>query len=602
MSSSDLLSSTLKWPGKGLYGLKSSVLQTTENNLVKQTIVSDHMRNHYRLLGNAKPGIDAKPPKAMVLGQKCRDRARKEMAQLTYTQNVLNQFAAETNRDTPRSRASHSARSRRIVQSQPTTYRARSRSIQSGPMMTRSLNMNGSTQSLNQATFSNNDMANKLFGDGVLNQALTAMSALGKMTSTTRNKSSADVLDKHPDSFSQPHPTAHKPRLVKRDGTSSLINNRSYYNPPRKAKPPSAKQPDVQPTVVDENKKKEDEQAALREQLNKSFELRQNVEKKIKKAKATTMATPVARKQSDEVLKRFGLTEDERLQYVRFMQELTDTIIQKNLTTESAIEKLFEIHIDRNRGQLNEKRLRDLLEALKDDLGVQTSRQSNTYSTVQKAATYDSEPIPPQTPVTTRKESLVFTPKTPHDERRRSSFDVNEPLPWESNNDIDKPPTITKRITQESHANTFNNNNNNKQNSFNDDYLFAPSSTPVKPKPRSSLLTNNDDHHHHHQLPDITNALATESESESAIPVNLNATVRKPITDLKNIDWLTDPEPTKTIIQKSPLHEVDQHHFEEEDDPVDHSQHKRSSVELNDHPEHATYGSNDFDDDDNSQV
>ncbi|CAF4688522.1 unnamed protein product, partial [Rotaria magnacalcarata] len=47
----------------------------------------------------------------------------------------------------------------------PTTYRARSRSIQSGPMMTRSLNMNGSTQNLNQATFSNNDMANKLFGE-----------------------------------------------------------------------------------------------------------------------------------------------------------------------------------------------------------------------------------------------------------------------------------------------------------------------------------------------------------------------------------------------------------------------------------------------------
>jgi hypothetical protein len=90
------------------------------------------------------------------------------------------------------------------------------------------------------------------------------MAALGKITSTARNKSSADVLDKHPDSFSQPDPTAHKPRLVKRDGASSLINNRSYYNPPRKAKPPSAKQSDVQPTVVDENKKKEDEQSALR--------------------------------------------------------------------------------------------------------------------------------------------------------------------------------------------------------------------------------------------------------------------------------------------------------------------------------------------------
>ena len=36
------------------------------------------------------------------------------------------------------------------------------------------------------------------------------------------------------------------------------------------------------------------------------------------------------------------------------MQEITDTIIRKNLTTEPAIEKLFEIHIDRNRGTLDE--------------------------------------------------------------------------------------------------------------------------------------------------------------------------------------------------------------------------------------------------------
>ncbi len=80
MSSSDLLSNSLTWPGKGGYGLKSSgkkiilhyllfifpiifmsfflnfylVLQTTENNLIKQVIVSDHMRNHYRRLHGAK--------------------------------------------------------------------------------------------------------------------------------------------------------------------------------------------------------------------------------------------------------------------------------------------------------------------------------------------------------------------------------------------------------------------------------------------------------------------------------------------------------------------------------------------------------------------
>lgn len=110
-----------------------------------------------------------------------------------------------------------------------------------------------------------------------ISQALTAMAALGKITSSERNKSSADVLDKHPDAFSQPNPNEHQPRLVKRDGTSSLVNNRSYYNPPRKVKsrPTSAvkEQTKKQEVVADENKKKEDEQLALR-LVNRTFKIK----------------------------------------------------------------------------------------------------------------------------------------------------------------------------------------------------------------------------------------------------------------------------------------------------------------------------------------
>ncbi|CAF1402991.1 unnamed protein product [Rotaria sordida] len=645
MSSTDLLSSTLSWPGKGLYGLKSSVLQTTENNLVKQGIVSDHMRHHYRRLHNARSAVDSKPPKALILGQKCRDRARKEMVQMAYTQNILDQFSNENQQNTPRTRASQSARSRRIVQSQPTTFRARSRSIESSRMMTRSLTMNGSMQNLNQNNLNQNDIANKLFGDGVFSQALTAMAALGKMTSTARNKSSADVLDKHPDHFSQPKPTEHQPRLVKRDGPSILRNNRTYYNPPRKTKSQIPKQQinTQQEIIVDENKQKEDEQLALsirrvREQLNKSLELRQTVEKKIKKAKATPMTNSIPRKQSDLVLKQFGLTERERLQYVRFMQEITDAIIRNNYTTESAIEKLFEIYIDRNRGKLNENRLRDLLEALKDDLGVQTSRKVDTYSSVNKATTYDNEPLPSQTPIATRKNSLISTSKTSYgdtrrpsygatrrpsygdtrrpsygdtrrpsygdtrrpsyDNTRRPSYDINALLPWESENDIDKQPIIMQRTSEKSQLNTLT------QNPLDDDYLFSSSLTTIKPKPRLSVQTNIDNHD---QLHDIPNTQTTESES--TIPMNFNATIRKPMNDLHNVDWFTDSQPTKTTNQKSLPYDIEEHHIEEEEeeqqqqqeeeDVVDDHEQQSPSPELRNHPELSTYDSNDFEENDN---
>ncbi|CAF1104232.1 unnamed protein product [Adineta steineri] len=583
MSTGDLLSSTLNWPGKGLYGLKSSVLQTTENNLVKQTIVSDHMRNHYRRLQSAKSAVDSKPPKAMVLGQKCRDRARKELAQLVYTQNLLSQFAGGSAQATPRGRSAQSAR--RTVQSQPTTFRARSRSIESSRMMTRSLNMNGLLQNLNQNSSSDGDIANKLLGGGVLSQALTAMTALGKMTSTARNKSSADVLDKHPDFFVQPE-DEYKPRLVKRDGDSSLRNNRKYYNPPTKAKSRSKntekQETKTEDNIPNENKSKDDEQLALREQLNRSLELRHNVEKKIKKAKATTATNSVSRKQSDEALKQFGLSEQERLEYMKFMQEITDAIIRKNLTTEPAIEKLFELHIDRNGGNLDKRRLRGLLEALKEDLGVRTSRKTDTYASVHKATTFDREPLPPQKPAATREDSLILTPKTSG--RRGSAYDLDAPLPWQSNHDdFDKQPTITPRKTHES-----------KPKNFNDDHLFSPPSTAIKPKPRLSLHTQVEDHEQSNEIPHTTT-----TEHESTIPMNFNATVRKPITDLHNLNWLTDTPSAKTTTEKDSLDNGEEHHHhhekleaaDEQRNPSPQQQHHRSAFE--------TYGSNDFEDNDN---
>ena len=66
----------------------------------------------------ALAAVDTKPPKAMILGQKCRDRARKEMAQMALTQNILDQFSGGSTRNTPRGRSSQSARLGRFAQSQ----------------------------------------------------------------------------------------------------------------------------------------------------------------------------------------------------------------------------------------------------------------------------------------------------------------------------------------------------------------------------------------------------------------------------------------------------------------------------------------------------
>jgi hypothetical protein len=186
--------------------------------------------------------------------------------------------------------------------------------------------------------------------------------------------------------------------------------------------------------------------------------------------------------------------------------------------------------------------------------------------------------------VTTREDSLILTPKTRYDDRRHTDYDVNAPLPWQSDNGLDKQPTITDEIKR-------NNLNTNKQNPLNDDYLFSPpSTTTIKPKPRLSLQTKTEVHY---QSDDIPNTITIEDES--TIPMNFNTTIRKPVHDIHNVDWLTDSQPTKTTTEKRSLHHVEEHNAEEE---VDEDEPRSPSPRFSHHQESNAYA-NDFDENEN---
>jgi len=184
--------------------------------------------------------------------------------------------------------------------------------------------------------------------------------------------------------------------------------------------------------------------------------------------------------------------------------------------------------------------------------------------------------------VATREDSLILNSKISH-HRRDTDYDVNAPLPWQSDNGFNKQSIITHEIKE-------TNLNTNKQNPLNDDYLFSPPSTTIKPKPRLSLQTKTETHY---QTDDIPNTITTEHESN--IPMNFNATIRKPVPDIHNVDWLTDSQPTKTTTEKSSLHHVEEHNIEEE---VDDDEPRSPSPRLSHHREPNAYA-NDFDENEN---
>jgi hypothetical protein len=204
--------------------------------------------------------------------------------------------------------------------------------------------------------------------------------------------------------------------------------------------------------------------------------------------------------------------------------------------------------------------------------------EPDTYASIHKATSYDNDPLPP---VATREDSSILTPKTPYDDRRQSNYDINAPLPWQSDYNSDQQTIKTHEIKR-------SNLTNHTSYPLNDDHLFSPISKPIQPKPRLSLQTKTDDHYQSDDIPNTT------TEREPTPPMNFNSTIRKPMNDLLNTDWLSDSQPAKTTttIEKSSLPHVQEHYAEEEE--ADHDEQRSPSPQIHNHHESNTYGSDNF--------
>ena len=182
--------------------------------------------------------------------------------------------------------------------------------------------------------------------------------------------------------------------------------------------------------------------------------------------------------------------------------------------------------------------------------------EPDTYASVHKATNFDNQPLPPPTG---RENSAILTPKTPHDSRRVSSYDINEPLPWESEKNSDQQPASrreTKRSSLHHHS----------EDPLDDNYLFSPTSTTIKPKPRLSLQTKTEDHNRTDDIP------------HSTIPK----------ANLLDTNWFSDPQPTQTT-DKNETEEI--HH---------HTEQRIPSPENPAFHDSNTYDDNDFDENDDS--
>ncbi|VDI16159.1 spermatogenesis-associated protein 7 [Mytilus galloprovincialis] len=69
--------------------------------------------------------------------------------------------------------------------------------------------------------------------------------------------------------------------------------------------------------------------------------------------------------------------EEEELKYMEFMKEVTDDVLTRGVFTNRVLKQVFESHIRKKKGQLDERRMRSMLGKVRNDLGILDDDESD---------------------------------------------------------------------------------------------------------------------------------------------------------------------------------------------------------------------------------
>ncbi|XP_041106550.1 spermatogenesis-associated protein 7-like isoform X2 [Polyodon spathula] len=164
-----------------------------------------------------------------------------------------------------------------------------------------------------------------------------------KKSLTPHNKTySGDVLDKHPKSFTRIN-QPFTPRTLKK-ASKSFLSKYRYYAPPKKVTPKSANRPADVPQL----------------QFKRSQKLHHDQE--------YGESLWGFRSSRSAPAKRELPPREEELRYLQFLEGVTSDILLRGCYSNKILESIFQKHIDRRKYDLNEVKMRNILEDLKRHL------------------------------------------------------------------------------------------------------------------------------------------------------------------------------------------------------------------------------------------
>ncbi|KAI3367620.1 hypothetical protein L3Q82_026459, partial [Scortum barcoo] len=357
-----------------------------------QSIIKDHMMSHYKKVYSAKAAIDASVPKSLIHSVKYNDQIRQERLRKGGRPQSAHSFCQRN------SRAScSSVESRLSVEYNDSPYLCSRTSTVSSPRFNTSFhakdivypsckvgpqNLFHHARPASEIKYRNPEAASHRKQSAYSLAASGDQSCYKTFQDPFQKTYSGDLLQKHSQHFTQDKPFT--PKTLKSDQSSYLSKYRYYRAPHRKPTQDCTKSQLLrQETYHGSTKTKEHteefyepsqgfntEHEWSEDELNGTYLSTSRQQSQATKSRdrdffySSSRASLEGRK--SPFMKDVS-AEEEELMYLEFISAVTEDILSRGHISDRVLDRVIKRHIDMNRHQLNEGKMRHLLEVLRKD-------------------------------------------------------------------------------------------------------------------------------------------------------------------------------------------------------------------------------------------
>ncbi|XP_035530651.1 spermatogenesis-associated protein 7 [Morone saxatilis] len=379
-------------PGMRGHTSKSSPFCPPSSSKLTQSIVKDHMVSHYKKVYSAKAAIDASVPKSLIHSVKYNDQIRQERLR----KGVRPQSAHSLSQRNSRASCS-SAQSRLSMQYGDSLYHCSRSSTVSSPGFSSSFhvkeivypsctvssqNQLHHTRPASEINYRSPEATSRRKHSAFSVVASGDQSCYKTFQDPVQKTYSGDLIQKHSQHFTQDKPFT--PKTLKSDKSSYLSNYR-YYRAPRRKTTQDCTQSRLmrQETYHGSTKTKgytqelyepsqgfNTEHEWSEEEFNGTYFSASRQHSRANKSRnrdffdSSFRVSPEGRK--TPFMKNVS-AEEEELMYLEFISAVTEDILSRGHISDRVLDRVIKRHIEMNRHQLDEGKMRHLLEVLRKD-------------------------------------------------------------------------------------------------------------------------------------------------------------------------------------------------------------------------------------------